>query len=182
MQFSEKPYQPDKFNFPKRSYEKKQPVKRAFQPSWFSRWMPPCATFVAGQSKRESYRPAARIKHVFCVLFSKLPFLFLPSPSATRHKQLYVRELYTCAFSTHDRCIIIPHATRALPALGAKKLFHASRSDSAASQPLRPGHSISASYALATGLCLVYLQPTNVYMLFDKNHHVEIIINEGGLY
>ena len=38
VQFSEKPYQPDKFNFPKRSYGKKQPVKRAFQPSWFSRW------------------------------------------------------------------------------------------------------------------------------------------------
>ena len=75
---------------------------------------------------------------MFCVLFSKLPLLFLPSLSATRHMQLYVRELYTHAFGTRDRCIIVPHPTRALPAL--RKL--------GASQPLWPDHSISASYAL----------------------------------
>ena len=38
VQFSEKPHQPDKFSFPKRSFGKKQAVKRAFQPSWFSCW------------------------------------------------------------------------------------------------------------------------------------------------
>ena len=40
-----------------------------------------------------------------------------------RHMQLYIRELYTHAFGTRDRCIIVPHATRVLPALrnlGAK--------------------------------------------------------------
>ena len=32
------PHQPNKFNFPKREYGKKNVVRRSFHPSWFSKW------------------------------------------------------------------------------------------------------------------------------------------------
>ena len=38
VRFHDKPNQPTTLCFPKRTFEKKQPVKRAFQRSWFKSW------------------------------------------------------------------------------------------------------------------------------------------------
>ena len=38
IRFYDKPNQPTALSFPKRTFGKKKPVKRAFQPSWFKSW------------------------------------------------------------------------------------------------------------------------------------------------